>query len=77
MKFLRRQFLHFAAGAAALPAVLRVACADLSEAAYHDDRAVPPGGGVDALARVASAISMRVIGSVGQRCALIPAARLR
>jgi tripartite-type tricarboxylate transporter receptor subunit TctC len=53
MKFPRRQFLHLAAGAAALPAVLRVA-----RAQAYPTRPVrlivgfPAGGGADTLARL-------------------------
>ena len=53
MKLPRRQFLHLAAGAAALPAVSRLAWAQA-----YPTRAVriivgfPAGGGVDILARL-------------------------
>ena len=44
MGFPRRQFLHLAAGAAALPAVSRPACgASLSDAADDDGRALLGG----------------------------------
>jgi tripartite-type tricarboxylate transporter receptor subunit TctC len=53
MKLLRRQFLHLAAGAAALPAVPRLACAQA-----YPTRPVrwivgaPPGGALDIVARL-------------------------
>ena len=53
MKLLRRQFLHLAAGAAALPAVSRIA-----RAQAYPSRSVrwiigfPPGGGADTVARI-------------------------
>jgi tripartite-type tricarboxylate transporter receptor subunit TctC len=53
MKFPRRRFLHLAAGAAALPAASRIACAQVWPA-----RVVrllvgfPPGGGADAASRI-------------------------
>jgi len=55
MKFPRRQFLHLAAGAVALPAVSRIACAQ-----SYPSRPItmvvpyPAGGGADAVARVAA-----------------------
>ena len=55
MKFARRQFLHLAAGAVALPAVSRIACAQ-----SYPSRPItmvvpyPAGGGADAVARVAA-----------------------
>ncbi len=64
MKLPRRQFLHLAAGAAALPAVSRDRMgANLSVAADHDDRAVSGGGPTDTVARI-MAERMRV--SLGQ-----------
>ena len=50
----RRQFLHLAAGAAALPAVSRIAMgANLSVAAgAHRSSALPPGGAPDIIARL-------------------------
>ena len=49
MKLPRRRFLHLAAGAAALPAVSRIAWAqDLSDAAGAlDRRIIPPAVGPD------------------------------
>src|SRR5437899_1293595 len=64
MKLARRQFLHLAAGAAALPTVSRIATAQT-----YPSRPItivvpyPPGGLIDALARIL-AESMR--GSLGQ-----------
>jgi tripartite-type tricarboxylate transporter receptor subunit TctC len=64
MKLPRRQFLHLAAAAAALPAVSRVA-----RAQTYPSRPVtlivpyPAGGGIDALAR---ALSEPVTRSLGQ-----------
>jgi len=55
MKFPRRQFLHLAARAVALPAVSRIACAQ-----SYPSRPItmvvpyPAGGGADAVARVAA-----------------------
>jgi tripartite-type tricarboxylate transporter receptor subunit TctC len=48
MKLSRRQFLHLAAGAAAAPAVLRIAWAQ----SYHLIVGFPPGGGNDIVARL-------------------------
>ena len=53
MKFPRRQFLHLAAGVAALPALLRVALAlDYPTRPVHLIVAVAPGGGNDIFARL-------------------------
>ena len=54
MKLPRRQFLHLAAGAAALPAVSRDRKgASLSDAAgAHRSSALPPGGATDIVARL-------------------------
>ena len=55
MKFQRRQFLHLAAGAAALPAISRIAGAQ-----FYTTRPITiivpygPGGGADLAARVLS-----------------------
>src|SRR5215813_2898373 len=64
MKLPRRQFLHLAAGAAALPAVSRFAWAQA-----YPTRPItiivpfPPGGAVDAVARV---LAERMRGPLGQ-----------
>ena len=53
MKLPRRQFLHLAAGAAALPAVSRIARAqDLSDAAGAHHRRLSAGGAADIVARL-------------------------
>jgi tripartite-type tricarboxylate transporter receptor subunit TctC len=53
MKLLRRQFLHLAAGAAALPAISRIATAQAYPAKpVHIIAGYPPGGVVDIYARL-------------------------
>ena len=53
MKLPRRRFLHLAAGAAALPAVSRIAWAQAYPSRpVHVVVPYPPGGGTDLLARM-------------------------
>ncbi len=54
MKLPRRKFLHLAAGAAALPAVSRIARAQAYPiaAGAHHRRPLPPGGATDIIARL-------------------------
>jgi tripartite-type tricarboxylate transporter receptor subunit TctC len=53
MKLLRRQFLHLVAGAAALPAVPRVASAlDYPTRPVHIIVGFAPAGGTDIMARL-------------------------
>jgi hypothetical protein len=65
MKFPRRQFLHLAAGGAALPAVSRIA-----RAQTYPTRPVtlivpyPAGGGVDTMGRI---IAQKLSGALGQQ----------
>ncbi len=66
MKLRRRQFLHLAAGAAALPAVSRLARADdYPTRPVHILVGFPPGAATDIIARLVSqALSVRL----GQEC---------
>ena len=66
MKLPRRRFLHFAAGAAALSAVSRIA-----RAQAYPTRPImmivpfPPGGGADAIARIVAERPVRQAGRRG------------
>ena len=72
MKLPRRNFLHLAAGAAALPAVSHIACAQ-----SYPSRPitivvpVPAGGPTDALARI---LAERMRGPLGRRGRVAPSA---
>ena len=64
MKLRRRQFLHLAAGAAALPAVSRIASAQTYPTApHHHDRAVRCGRPTDVIGRI---VAERMRKSLGQ-----------
>ena len=68
MKLPRRKFLHLAAGAAALPAVLRIAWAQTYPA--RPVRLIigyAPGASADTTARLMGAMALRATRSVG-RC---------